>query len=71
LLLIELPQAGWSTASTGTFAAAPLLTSWTTEPIGGGTGTRLIIQLRQEVMVVSDSTLTDPARIVLDLKKQP
>jgi hypothetical protein len=71
LLLVEMPEAGWSAALNGTFADAPLLVSWTTEPLPDGKGTRLVLQLRDKVEIVSDSSLTGPARIVLDLKKSP
>lgn len=71
LLLVEMPEAGWSTAPNGTFADAPLLVSWTTEPLPDGKGTRLVLQLRDKVEIVSDSSLNGPARIVLDLKKSP
>ncbi|MBP7722404.1 MAG: hypothetical protein KA155_07685 [Alphaproteobacteria bacterium] len=71
LLLVEMPEAGWSAALNGTFADAPLLVSWTTEPLPDGKGTRLVLQLRDKVQIVSDSSLNGPARIVLDLKKSP
>jgi hypothetical protein len=71
LLLIEMPEAGWSAALNGTFADAPLLVSWTTEPLQDGKGIRLILQLRQKVEIVSDTSLKNPHRIVLDLKKSP
>ena len=71
LLLVEMPEADWSTALNGTFADAPLLVSWTTEPLPDGKGTRLVLQLRDKVQIVSDSSLNGPARIVLDLKKSP
>lgn len=71
LLLVEMPEAGWSTAPNGTFADSPLLMSWTTEALAGGKGIRLVLQLRSGVKIVSDSSLTGPARIVLDLKESP
>ncbi len=71
LLLVEMPEAGWSAAPNGTFADSPLLMSWTTEPLSGGKGTRLVLQLRSGVKIVSNSSLTGPARIVLDLKESP
>ncbi|HQX27927.1 MAG TPA: hypothetical protein PKX38_08355 [Alphaproteobacteria bacterium] len=71
LLLVEMPEAGWSATLNGTFADAPLLVSWTTEPLPDGKGTRLVLQLRDKVQIVSDSSLNGPARIVLDLKKSP
>lgn len=71
LLLIEMPEAAWSAAPQGMFANAPLLTSWATEPLKDGKGVRLILHLKNKVSIAKDSALSNPDRIVLDLKKAP
>lgn len=62
LLLVETPEAGWSAALNGTFADAPLLVSWTTEPLPDGKGTRSsLLTPRQGTDLVSDLSLNGPA----------
>lgn len=68
-LLIELPDAGWSAPRQGASAAAPLLTSWASQPMNNAKGSHIIFQLRSDVIVVRQDTMSDPDRIVIDLKK--
>lgn len=70
LLLIELPKAKWTAVSQGQFKKTPMVTSWSSESIDGN-GSRLILQLNDEVQIVKETTLENPARIALDLKKSP
>ncbi len=73
LLVIELPDAGWNGSPSQTFAADSLIESYTAQPMDGGKGTRVVIQLKAPTSVVSEAALGadkgNPERIVLDLKK--
>ncbi len=73
LLVIELPEAGWTTSPAQSFAANPLVASYTAQGMEGGKGTRLILQLKASTSVVNETTIapdgTNAFRIVLDLKK--
>jgi hypothetical protein len=69
LLLIELPECGWSAAAQGTTPQSPLMESWNTQPLETGKGTRIIIRLRKNITVAQAVMLTSPDRIMLDLKR--
>ena len=71
LLVLEIPGAAWSAAAKGAFKSMPLLTSWSTETLESGKGTRVIIQLNAAVKITGKSALKSPDRIVIDLKKIP
>lgn len=70
LLLVEIPDAGWSAAQQGTSSDASLIESWSVQPMENGKGSRLIIRLRRDVVLASAAALAEPDRIMLDLKKQ-
>src|SRR5690606_15882348 len=69
LLMIELPDAKWVAPMSGIAPKTSPLSSWTVTP--GGNGHILAIQLKNNMEVVSASTLSAPFRIVFDLKKLP
>ncbi|MGZ9109229.1 MAG: hypothetical protein ACXW4B_10475 [Micavibrio sp.] len=68
LLLIELPEAGWTAPRQWSSADAPLIESWSVQAMEGGKGSRLIIRLRRAVTIATATALTDPDRIMFDLK---
>ncbi|MBI4031728.1 MAG: hypothetical protein HY370_08610 [Proteobacteria bacterium] len=72
LLIVELPGTGWAAQKQGTTGKAPLVGSWAAQPMDGGAGTRLIVQLKHESAVIYESALAGSggsgARIVIDLK---
>jgi len=71
LLIIELPNAGWSGLREWSSRKAPLLSSYSVQPLNNNAGSRVIIQLKHNTRIVYETTL--PAngfsdyRIVLDL----
>ena len=71
IMIIELPGTGWAGLAQWTSGKAPLLASYTVSPSDGG-GSRVIIQLKQAVSVVYESTIAGKAgeafRIVVDLR---
>jgi len=75
ILILELADATWAGAKRGSDSKDPLLSSWSTEPLESGKGTRLILQLKQAVTVAYESTIPAsgssqaPYRIVIDLKE--
>ncbi len=72
LLVIELPDAGWSGQQSWSAKNAPLLASYTVQP--SGSGSRLIIQLKKSVKVIYENTIkpngTPDHRIVIDIAAQ-
>lgn len=72
LLIVELPGATWTGQKQWTSERAPLIASYTAQPLADGQGSRLIIQLKQEASVVYESALAGDGqngrRIVLDLR---
>ena len=68
LLLVELPDAGWSAGQQGSAPASSLIESWSVQAIEGGKGSRMIIRLRRDAVIVKDSALSAPDRIMIDLK---
>ncbi len=73
LLIIEIPEAKWSSSTTSSsFAKMPLLKSYNAEPLNDK-GTRVVLQLTQDTAILSQSKY--PAlsgsgeRIVIDLSK--
>lgn len=73
LMIIELPGTGWTGPAQWTSGKAPLLASYTVSPSDGG-GSRIIVQMKQAVSVVYETTIAggagDAFRIVIDLKGQ-
>ncbi len=69
LLLVEIPGAMWSSAMQGTAPPSSLIETWTAQPLDGGKGMRLIIRLRGNAVVVKDTALIAPDRIMIDLKR--
>lgn len=71
ILVIELPDAGWSAAQQQTFDKSPLLKGYTVE--SGGKGSMLILQLRKASGILAQQKLEGETgkgqRIVIDLKK--
>ncbi len=72
LLVIELPEAGWSGKQQEQVAKSPVLASWSVYPMDGG-GSRVILQLKKNTSVVYESVLKPNGssyyRIVIDLRK--
>lgn len=73
LLVIELPEAGWSGATSKTFSSkAPLLASYSVEPMNGSNGTRIIIALKKSTAILTKDLLPPGAtpnyRMYIDLK---
>lgn len=72
ILVIDLPQAGWSAAKEKNFAASPLLKSYKVES-RGDKGSMLILQLKGPTAIVAQQKLVPQEgmgpRIVIDLKK--
>jgi len=72
ILVIELPDAGWSGATTKTFGSRePILASYTVETINNGQGTRIIIPLKKSSSVLKTALLppgvTPNYRMYVDL----
>ncbi len=65
LLDIQLPGAGWSSAAQGTTPKSPLITSWSAQPLDGGKGTRLVVQLKKNAKITYKKVL--PGKIIIDL----
>ena len=65
LLDIQLPGAGWSGATQGATPKSPLITSWSAQPLDGGKGTRLVVQLKKNAKITYQKTLA--GKIVIDL----
>lgn len=73
LLVIELPEAGWSGATSKTFSSkAPLLASYSVESMNGSNGTRIIIALKKSTAILTKDLLPPGAtpnyRMYIDLK---
>lgn len=71
ILVIELPDAGWTAASQQELAANPLLASYHTEALGDH-GTMLILQLKKASSIAYKAAMGGEggtAKIVIDLKK--
>jgi hypothetical protein len=72
LLVIELPNAGWSGKKSWASSKAPLLSSYTVQP--SGNGSRVIIQLKKPVKIIYEDTIkpngTPNYRVVIDLAAQ-
>jgi len=73
ILVIELPQAGWSGARSKTFSAKePVIASYSVQSMGGNAGTRIIIPLKKSSQIL-DTKLLPPGsnpnhRMYVDLK---
>lgn len=72
LLVIELPDAGWSGPTQWQSDKSPLLSSYAVYTANGG-GSRIVIQLKKGTEVAYETVIkgdgTNDDRIVLDLKK--
>lgn len=72
LLVVELPNAGWSGQQSWAASKAPLLASYSVQP--SGDGSRLIILLKKPVRVIKDTILAPNGspdhRLVIDLAAQ-
>lgn len=72
LLVIELPNAGWSGQQSWSSSKVPLMASYSVQP--SGDGSRLIIQLKKPVRVIKDTILAPNGspdhRLVIDLAAQ-
>lgn len=73
LLVIELPDAGWSGQREWSSRKAPLISSYTVQPLSNNAGSRVIIQLKHDTSVVYETTIPADGfsdyRIVLDLSR--
>lgn len=67
LLIVEFPDAAWSARTQWSSSKAPLLASYSVQPMDNGTGSRIIIQLKKTAGVVYEDTLKGPPRIVIDV----
>ena len=72
ILVVELPETGWGAPETKTFGKdSPLLSSYKASPSNGGKGTLLILQLKKDARLLSESIIKaeqgNGARIVIDL----
>lgn len=73
LLVIEIEGAGWSAAATKTMTS-PLIQSYSTQALDGGKGTRIIMVLKRDSSIISQSVLKPDGanpnyRLMIDLKK--
>ena len=73
LLVIEIDGAGWSTAATKAMSS-PLIQSYSTQALDGGKGTRIIMVLKRDSSIISQSVLKPDGanpnhRLMIDLKK--
>lgn len=73
LLLVEMPTTPWAGQKEWTTSSSDLISSYTVQPIAGGSGSRLVIQLKKPTVVLSSEKIpangTLPDRIFFDLKK--
>lgn len=69
ILVVELPEAGWSAAAQKTLPSSPLIASYRIEPLDNG-GTLLIVQLKKSAAVSYKGAMDDPGkgqRLIIDL----
>lgn len=70
ILVVEIPQAGWSAALQQTLSASPLISSYRIERLDNG-GTMLILQLKKAASVSYKGTMNDAKtggqRLIIDL----
>lgn len=75
VLVIEFTGANWKAAAEKSFTDSPLLGSYKTESLIGGTGVRLILQLKAPVITLFEGRLSAESglgeRIVIDLAAEP
>jgi len=57
ILIIELPEAQWSAAAQKNFGGSPLLSSYSTESINDGQGTRVIMTLKKATTLMKSEAL--------------
>lgn len=57
LMIIELPNAQWGTSNERSFGKSPLLSSYSTESINNGQGTRVIFTLKKSTRVLKQQSL--------------
>lgn len=57
ILIIELPEAQWSAENQKNFGSSPLLSSYTTESINDGNGTRVIMTLKKSTTLMKSEAL--------------
>ena len=57
ILIIELPDAQWSTSAQKNFGKSPLLNSYSTESINNGAGTRVIMTLKKPTTLMKSQAL--------------
>lgn len=72
LIVIELAKAAWRGAATQVLSSG-MVASYSTQPLDNAGGTRLILALKRETSIISQSVLKpesagQPYRLVLDLK---
>lgn len=72
ILIIEMPSAQWATSEQKNFGSSPLLSSYTTESINDGQGTRVVITLKKSTSLIKSQGLppgpTPYYRIYADLQ---
>jgi len=57
IMIIELPSAQWSASAQKSFAKSPLLSSYTTESINNGQGTRVVMTLKKSTILLKSQGL--------------
>ncbi|MCB1556814.1 MAG: hypothetical protein KDJ15_05820 [Alphaproteobacteria bacterium] len=71
LLVIELPEAGWNGRTSWQNDKAPLIRSWSVQPMENGKGSRIIAVLKHNASVIDDMAIKangyQDHRIVIDL----
>lgn len=72
ILVIEIPEAGWTTALQKDFSASPLLSSYRVEALGDR-GSLLIFQIKKPATIAYKAAMDNPGgktqRIVIDLSQ--
>jgi hypothetical protein len=71
ILVLELPDSGWSAPATQNFTGAPILVSYKTEKSAGG-GTLVIFQLKNPAKILYQGQIAGDGkgtRLILDLAK--
>lgn len=75
ILVIELPNTGWSGKQASAFAKAPLIASYNVYPIDGAAGSRLVILLKKPVKIITEDIIAPNQdsrnhRLVIDIAPQ-
>ena len=70
LLMVEMPQSGWSAAQSGKSSVSPLVSGWNAQK-GANGGSTIAIELKKDARVLSTEFLkaegSNPARLIMDI----